>query len=664
MQPLRPQVELRIDDSPRRPSRSAPIGRQLVRILNSITWRPWLARYLIRLIRRTIAFWGSSSVAYRWWIQKYDVVSPQLHAKMAGDIATWPSRPLISVVMPVYNTELRWLHAAIESVRSQIYPDWELCISDDASTSQGVREELLKYAELDRRIKVFFRDINGHIAANSNSALALATGEFIALLDSDDMLPIDALYWVAREVAIHPEVDLLFSDEDKIDRKGKRFEPYFKPAWNPALMLSQNAFSHLGIYRRSLVAQVGGFRVGFEGSQDHDLVLRCAEKTTSDRIRHIPRVLYHWRAISGSTATSAGAKPYAWNAGARAIEDYLSRKGISGKVTHGYGSFYQVNYQSVTDQPRVSILMPSARIEALRPCMSALLERSTYANFEVLLAVNEIELRNFSRTAYLRELKRDSRIRVLVYPDRDFNFSWINNWTARHAEGALLCLMNDDVEVITRDWLERLVAMVMLDGVGATGPMLYYPSNTIQHAGVVLGVGGVADHVSKMRRRGYAEHFGRGALEQDYSCLTAACLLVRRTIFEEVGGFDETLPVAFNDVDLCIRVRCTGARIVWTPTVEMYHHESFTLGRHDSARRREQFRQEVQRIHARWKDVLENDPCYNPNLSLVGGSMFSLAWPPRVPDPAKVVSAATRTSISRTGDLMPENSQAKPETDK
>ena len=568
---------------------------------------------------------------YQKWVEAYDTLSADDIAKLRRLSASLAKRPLISVVMPVYNTELRWLRAAIESVRSQLYPDWQLCISDDASTCPGVREELRKYAEIDDRIKVFFRQDNGHISANSNSALTLAQGEYIALLDSDDILPNHALYCIAEEINAHPEADLIFSDEDKINEQGRRFEPYFKPDWNEALMLSQNAFSHLGVYRRSLVEQVGGFRVGFEGSQDHDLLLRCAELTSPARIRHIPRVLYHWRAIAGSTAASANVKPYAWAAGARAIEEHLVRKGIAGKVSRAVGGYYQVNYQPVPETPKVSILMPSAcRLELLRPCMTALLERSTYPNFEVLLAVNEIRFRDPSQAAYLRELERGERMRVLVYQDREFNFSWINNWAAGQAEGSIFCLMNDDIEVMTADWLEQFVARLQLDGVGAVGAMLYYPDGTIQHAGVTLGLGesGVAGHPHSKMPRGSPGYFGRAALEQDLSCVTAACMGLRREAFEQIGGFNEALGVAYNDVDLCMRLRERGWRIVWTPRVEHLHHESATVGQPGSPERNERFLLEVELMHRLWGGKLATDPFHNPNLSLHDGSI-SLAFPPR-----------------------------------
>jgi O-antigen biosynthesis protein len=610
-----------------------------------------LLRPLLGRVRRLISAKGITRRAYRKWIRKYELISPKLRAMMAGEIAAWSLRPTISVIMPSYNVDPKWMIQAIESVRNQIYPHWELCVSDDASTVAGIRPLLGRYAMLDSRINVTFRSENGHISLNSNSAIDLASGDYVALLDADDVLSEDAIYWAAREIALHPEADLLFSDEDKIDSKGRRFDPYFKSAWNPALMLSQNAFSHLGIYRRSIVEKVGRFRTGYEGSQDHDLVLRCAAVTTADKIRHIPRVLYHWRALSSSTASATTAKSYAWQAGRSAIADHLRCSGATADVSPSVGGYYQVEYAGPDLQPMVSVITPSTLSgSVVGACLHSVLTRSTYDNIEMLIVVRSDHLRAAKSDPDFAQLLADPRVRLIEY-DGAFNFSKACNLGARSARGDLLCLLNDDVEVITPSWLEKLVARGALEGVGAVGPMLYYPNDTVQHAGVVLGAGGIADHAFKRRRRGYTGYFGRAALEQDYSCLTAACLLVKRTVFDDIGGFDESLPVAFNDVDLCVKIRRNGARIVWAPTVEMYHHESFTFGHHASLHRRDQFRHDVAVMRERWKNVLANDPCYNPNLSLARGAMFTLAWPPRLPSPNEILAAPTRISISRSSEL-------------
>jgi GT2 family glycosyltransferase len=567
--------------------------------------------------------------SYGDWIAKYDTLSDRIRTLMLKRGAWFALQPKFSVVMPVYNTDLRWLREAIESVRAQLYPHWELCISDNASTWPGVKELLLEHADKDERIRIVFRDTNGHISANSNSALSVATGDFVALMDSDDLIPEDALYLVAEEINAHPKVDLIFSDEDKIDIEGRRYDPYFKPDWNQALILSQNTFSHLGVYRHSLVKKVGGFRLGFEGSQDHDLVLRCADATDASKIRHIPHILYHWRAIPESTAVTSEVKPYAWKAGARAIEEHLARNGIKGQVTRALKSFYQVSYDPPSECPKVSIIMPSGcKLELLRPCLCELLARTTYPNFEVLLTVNEIRFKIEEQAACLKDFAKDPRVRVLVYKDRDFNYSWVNNWAAKQAIGSILCFMNDDIKIITTDWLEKLVVRLQLNRVGAVGVMLYYPSETIQHAGVILGIYGVAAHVFRDIVRGFDGYFGRAGLEQDLSCVTAACVAVRREIFEELNGFDERFAIAFNDVDFCIRLRDKGWRIIWTPEVQHYHIESQTIGHHSSGERATAFQKEVRMMRDQWGAILDSDPFYNPNLSLQSHNM-ELSFPPR-----------------------------------
>jgi GT2 family glycosyltransferase len=639
-------------------NRRNPIMIHVERGLIRIKWT--LARIIREVLFRSRRLLANSRLAsrhYRLWIKRYGAITPLLRDQMRAEIGKWPARPLISVIMPSYNIEPKWIGQAIESVRRQIYPHWELCVSDDASTLPGIRPLLERFAAEDPRIRVTFRGENGHISVNSNTALAMAGGEYIALMDADDLLSEDALYWVGREIAVHPDVDLLFSDEDKIASDGKRFGPYFKSAWNPALMLSQNAFSHLGVFRRSLVQAVGGFRKGFEGSQDYDLVLRCAEQTTPDRIRHIPRVLYHWRALPASTASAASAKSYAWEAGRKAIAEHLQRRGVSAQVKPALQSYYQVDYERPAPAPSVSVIVPttlSSRTTA--KCLDSILAKSSYENFQLVLLAQSNRVDAARLIEAFAKILEDRRVRVVCYDDHPFNFSRVSNLGARSSDGSMLCFLNDDVEVISKDWLEGMIARASLEGVAAVGAMLYYPSNAIQHAGVILGVNGLADHAWKHWPRGYSGYFGRGMLEQDLTCVTAACMLVRREAFEAVSGFDESLPVAFNDVDLCIKIRQTGARIVWTSTVEMYHHESLTLGRHDSPARRDQFRRDVAVIQSRWRDVLGADPAYSPNLSLKVGATFSLAWPPRVHDPMRVIAGGIAAGISRTSRPPAQNS--------
>jgi GT2 family glycosyltransferase len=588
-----------------------------------------LARRRLNDIRRLVI-----SRSYRSWVRRYDSLTRRDRIVFRKAIDNFATRPLISIVMPVYNTDQVWLERAIDSVRKQIYPNWELCISDDASTAPHVRQVLDRYARKDPRIRVVYRLSNGHISANSNSALDLATGDFVALLDADDELPEHAMFWVAAEIQQHPETDLIYSDEDKIDQNGSRFGPYFKPDWSPALILSQNVFSHLGVYRRSLIESIGRFRVGFEGSQDHDLVLRCSERTTPERIRHIPRVLYHWRAIPGSMAAASPdgpkPKPYAWHAGVRAITEHLERSGRQGVVKLAQNDFYQVHYRTEPPLPKVSIVVPSAFARNLLPRrITSLLTRSSYPNFEILLAVSRKSFSNPAQEKYLSSVGSDTRVRVLPYEDEPFNYSKVNNWAVRQSDAPIVCLLNDDVEITASDWLENLVARVRLQGVAAVGGLLHYPDDRIQHAGVILGLLGAAGHPFIEMPKGSHGYFGRAGLEQDLSCVTAACMALRREAFDAVGGFNEKLAVTFNDVDLCIRLRDAGWRIIWTPTVELYHHESASVGAYDSPQRREQFQSEARLLRELWGDALDRDPFYNPNLSLAT-CYSSLAFPPRI----------------------------------
>ena len=435
---------------------------------------------------------------------------------------------------------------------------------------------------------------------------------------------------VAVELNAHPDADLIYSDEDHVSAEGQRLTPYFKCDWNPTLILSQNYFNHLGVYRRSLVEDVGGFRIGFDGSQDHDLVLRCAEHTSPDRIRHIPFVLYHWRAITGSTAHSIDSKPYAWEAGSRAVSEHLKRCGIDAQTHRALGQFYGVDYPLPEPAPKVSIIVPTtAQLRLIKPCLTTLFQKTAYPDYEVLVAINEKHYAMRERREFLDAVFSAGPLRVLVYSDRPFNFAWVNNWASAQASGSVLCFMNDDVRVETAAWLESLVARVCLEGVGAVGPMMCYPDDTIQHGGVILGPGGVADHAHRHLARGQVGYFGRAGLDQDLSCVTAGCMVIRKEVFDAMGGFDERFEIAFNDVDLCIRLRQAGWRIMWTPAAMLYHYESASVGRHDSPERAEKFAEEARMMRDSWGSILDNDPFYNPNLSVKPGESYCLAFPPR-----------------------------------
>ena len=567
-------------------------------------------------------------LGYAHWIRQFDCLSDDDVRAVVAGAAQLPYRPLLSVVMPVYNTDERWLRAAIESVRHQLYDNWELCIADDCSTKTRVHDVLRELAAEEPRIKVHFRSVNGHISAASNSALALASGEFIVLLDHDDVLPRHALIAVVYELNRHPDADLVYSDEDKIDQHGRRFAPYFKSDWNPELFYGQNMISHLGVYRRAIVERVGGFREGFEGSQDYDLALRVIEQTTPDRIRHIPHILYHWRAIRGSVALAVGEKLYAHDAARRAIQDHFDRTGVRARCEPAprLPSHHRVRYPLPEDRPHVTIVIPTRdRVDMLARCVDSITSRSTYAPYDIVIVDNGSSLPE-SR-AYFERAQRDARISVLRV-DEPFNFSRLNNLAVARAQGTLLCFLNNDMEVISPQWLEEMVGLAIQDDIGAVGAMLYHPDDTIQHAGVILGLGGLAAHAHRNLPRGQAGYFGRATLTQALSAVSAACLMVRKTAFERVGGFDEALAVAYNDVDFCLRLRQCGLRNVWTPFAELYHFESASRGADTSGTARERLLVEAEVMRARWNGALHADPYFNANLSLDRPD-FALAYPPR-----------------------------------
>jgi glycosyltransferase involved in cell wall biosynthesis len=564
---------------------------------------------------------------YDEWIQRYDCIDDEQRMAIRQRVAAMPDKPLISVVMPTYNPKPEWLTEAIESVRNQLYPNWELCIADDVSTDPAIRPLLEQFAREDSRIKVVFREQNGHISAASNSALELAVGEWVALLDHDDLLPDHALYCVANAIIANPSARLIYSDEDKIDASGRRHDPYFKCDWNTDLFYSQNFFCHLGVYHKPLLDAVGGFRIGVEGSQDYDLVLRCIEHVGVDAVHHIPRVLYHWRVHAESTAGGTDAKPYAALAGERALNEHFARQGVAGSV-EWIGRGYYAHYSLPAPLPLVSLIIPTRNgLNLMRQCIDSIVGKTTYSNYEIIVVDNGSDDPEALR--YFESLGQDARIRVLR-DDRPFNYSALNNAAVSQARGELVGLINNDIEVISPGWLSEMVSLALQPGVGAVGAKLLYPDDTLQHGGVVLGVGGVAGHANKLARQPSYGYFGRTGLIGSYSAVTAACLVVRKSIYQEVDGLNEKdLTIAFNDVDFCLRVREAGYRNVWTPYAELYHHESATRGFEDNPQKQARFAAEVTYMQQRWRDLLLRDPAYNPNLTL-DCEDFSLAWPPRV----------------------------------
>jgi GT2 family glycosyltransferase len=566
---------------------------------------------------------------YQEWIKRFDTVD---RARIGRDLRQLRAQPLISVLLPVYNPDLEVLEAAIESIEKQIYQRWELCIADDASTDPNIRPFLERRARADGRVKLTFRERNGHISACTNSALGLATGDWCALLDQDDAFSETALAFVALEIEQHPNAGLIFSDEDKIDEAGVRSNPFFKTDWNPELFLGQNYINHLGVYRTELLRTIGGFREGLEGSQDYDLALRCIERLEPAQVRHIPRILYHWRAVAGSLAAVADAKPYAKEAARRAIGDHLRRRKIAGRVEACPENVesHRVVYAVPEPSPKVSIVIPMRdRVELIERCIASIREGTDYPSIEFVIVDNgSIEPATLE---FLRTVQEEIGAQI-VRDDAPFNFSRLINRGAAVATGTFLAFLNNDIEADEPGWLREMVSHAVTPSVGAVGARLWFPDGTLQHGGVILGLGGVAGHAFPRVPRGHAGYFNRTYLQQNCSAVTGACLLVRKEVFEKAGGFDEVnLGISFNDVDFCLRLRATGLQNVWTPYANLIHHESASRGHQQTVEEQTQFIREAAYMQRKWGFELLHDPFYNPNLSLnLPG--FELAVPPRLPE--------------------------------
>jgi glycosyltransferase involved in cell wall biosynthesis len=567
--------------------------------------------------------------SYREWVRRYDTLSEADRQAISRHLARLSYQPLISVVMPAYETPKATLRQAIESVRGQLYQNWELCVADDASPSATVSAVLAEFAALDHRIKWVRRLENGHISAASNSALELARGEFVALMDHDDTIPPQALYEVVAELNNHPQADIIYSDEDKIDNEGRRFGPYFKTDWNPELFLSHNLISHFGVYRRSLVSKVGGFRVGLEGSQDYDLALRCVRATSAEKIRHIPAVLYHWRRAAQDSAFSERHLERCVAAARRAKAEYLASSGDGGEIVEHpqRKEWERVIWPVPQRAPLVSLIVPTRnRADLLGPCLDGLMNKTAYQPIEIVVVDHQSNERN--TLALLKRVSADPRVRILHY-EGPFNFSAMNNRAVDLSRGELVALVNNDIEVIAPDWLTEMVALAIRPENGAVGAKLIYPDGRVQHAGVGLGIGGVAGHFFWGVAADQAGYFGRLQLPSNVSAVTAACLVVKRSAYLEVGGLNETdLRVAFNDVDFCLKLREKGYRNVWTPFATLFHHESPSRGLDTTPEKAARFRREIEWMIKTWGGLLAEDPYFNPNLSLSSAN-FDLAFPPR-----------------------------------
>ena len=553
---------------------------------------------------------------YKYWV-KNNQIDKERKEEIQKEMDKLKYHPLISIVMPVYNVDVKWIREAVRSIKNQIYTNWELCIADDASTNPKLRRYLKRISK-HKKIKVVFREKNGHISEATNSALELVEGEFVALMDNDDYIYPHALAEVVKVLNKKPETDFIYSDEDKLEMTGERVDPFFKPDWSPDLFMSTNYLCHFTLARKEIIDLVGGLRKGYEGSQDYDLFLRITEKTQN--IEHIPDILYSWRKIPGSTAAVYSDKGYALKTSIQSLKDALNRRKIKGTVSEGLflGSF-RVKYD-IIDNPLISIIIPTKDKRGyIERCISSILSKTTYDNYEIIIVDTGSTVQD--TLEYYETIKNNSKIKF-VYWKKPFNYSSVNNFGVQHAKGEYILLLNNDTEIISNNWIEGMLEHAQREEIGAVGVKLLYPDNRVQHVGVILGVGGptkeesIANHAMKMFSNDIAGIPYTKDIVRNYSAVTAACLMVKKEKFEKVGGFEEKLRIAFNDVDLCLKLSTEGFFNLYTPYVELYHHESVSVGTpNDGNRDMKEFGKEVEFMKKKWGKIIGTDPFYNKNLT-------------------------------------------------
>ena len=549
---------------------------------------------------------------YGPWFESHKPTEKELEAQRKKQ---WKKQPLISVVVPAYKTPEKFLREMIKSLEAQTYTNWELCIANASPEDTAMAEVLREYTGKDVRVKVEDLKENLGIAENTNAAMEMAVGEFTGLLDHDDLLAPQALYRIVEALnQSSEEPDVFYSDEDKVTTDlSEHFQPHFKPDFNIDLLRSNNYITHFFVVRTNLIRQVGGFRREYDGAQDYDFIFRCTE--AAKHICHIPEVLYHWRTHQASTADNPASKMYAFDAGKRAIEAHLKRQGVEGTVSHTKDlGFYQVEYP-VQGNPLVSILIPNKdQKDTLKQCLDSVFSKTAYANYEVIIIENNSQEKE--TWEYYEELKQRDNVKIVTW-ESGFNYSAINNFGEKSASGEYLLFLNNDVDVINPHWMEELLGNCQRKEVGIVGAKLYYPDDTIQHAGTIIGIGGIAGHAFLNMPRSRSGYLHKASLQMDLSAVTAACMMMKRSVFESLGGFEEKLAVAFNDVDLCLRCVKAGYLVVYNPKVELYHYESKSRGSEDSEEKVRRFQQEIEFMRTRWIDLLkQGDPYYNKNLTL------------------------------------------------
>ena len=572
-----------------------------IRYLKHYGVRGFYARLLERFEER--------EVEYQEWYEKNKPSEEELARQRKKK---WKEPVTISVLVPAYRTPEAFLRQMIESVLNQTYPYLELCIADGSGKNISVEKVVKEYQANDQRVRYQRLEKNEGIAGNTNAAIRMATGDYLALFDHDDLLSPNALFEVASTIE-KDKADVVYTDEDKVTSDLKEhFQPHFKPDFNPDLLCSNNYICHLFVVKRSLALKLGGQDPAYDGAQDYDFIFRCTEE--AEKIVHIAKILYHWRVHQASTADNPTSKMYAFDAGKRAIEAHLERIGAKAEVSHTKDlGFYRVKYQ-VQGNPKVSIVIPNKdEKETLKKCLESIWQKTTYSNYEIILVENNSTTREIRD--YYQELDGKNGVRV-VYWDKEFNYSAINNFGISYAKGEYILCLNNDITVISPEWMEELLANCQRPEVGIVGARLYYPDNTIQHAGIVLGMGGCAGSLFVGLARSRGGYLHKAALQQDLSAVTAACFMVKKEAFEKVGGFEEKLAVAFNDVDFCLKVRHAGYLVVYDPYAELYHHESKTRGYENTEAKKRRFQEEIEYMRCHWMPDILRDPYYNENLSL------------------------------------------------
>ena len=566
---------------------------------------------IISIVLNPIRFFQNKKLKeYKTWIKNNEPSKEEIEKQRK---VKFSKEPKISIIVPLYNTKEVFFKELINCLKNQTYSNWELCLADG---SPVLNKKLEKYYLNDNRIKYKFLNKNEGISSNTNEALKLVTGDFIALLDHDDLLPDFALFEVVRCINENPNVEFIYTDEDKISKKEKRFDPFFKTDFAIDTLRSQNYICHLSIFKKELMDKLKGFRKEFDGAQDYDIFLRMTEIVDYKNIIHIPKILYHWRVHKQSTSKVSEAKPWAFEAGRKTINDHIKRIGLKARVENGIAiGTYKVDYE-FDKKSKVSILIPNKdSIDDLKKCINSILDKTTYNNYEIIVIENNSE--NQETFEYYNELKKNKKIKILEYKEKGFNYSKIINYGVKNCDGDYILQLNNDTELITPDWLEKMLGFCTQKRIGAVGVKLLYPDESVQHAGVLLGMGGIAGHYFKYINRYETGYFSRAVTIQNMTAVTAACMMTKKEIFEQVGYMNEELEVAFNDIDFCLKIRQAGYDIVYNPYIELWHYESKTRGEENTPEKVKRFNNEVEIFKKYWQKELDlGDPYYNINLRL------------------------------------------------